>query len=232
MGAMMGPAPDGGASSSRMRAALAEALAEVLAEALAWYAHTHGRRASAREMSVSPSTVDRLVSGRTRPRRLTLPELERWYLRANRQGIGDNSRQRGERMMAKPDGAASLHILREAARQYIETKGLRAFGRGIGMSPWGAGRMASGESQPRATTLRKFRSWYLRAYDARDVNGGAEGAALIGIKVLVHGLPFRRQRPAALRLHGELREELGRAGKRVPRWVADLKKLIETEWPE
>lgn len=135
-------------------------------------------------------------------------------------------------MVAEPGGSASLKILREAARQYIDTKGLRAFGRGIGMSPWGAGRMVNGESQPRATTLRKLRSWYLRACDARDVNGGAEGAALIGIKVLVHDLPRARQRPAALRLLGELREELGRAGKRVPRWVAELKKLIETEWPD
>lgn len=95
-------------------------------------------------------------------------------------------------MVAEPGGSASLQILREAARQYIDTKGLRTFGRGIGMSPWGAGRMVNRQSQPRATTLRKFRSWYLRAYDAREISDGPEGTALIGIKVLVHDLPDRK----------------------------------------
>lgn len=93
MRAAMGSASDDGPSFSRMRAALVETLAEVLADALAWYTHSHGLRASAREMTVSPSTVDGFVKGWTPPRRSTLPELERWYLRANRRVIGNNSGQ-------------------------------------------------------------------------------------------------------------------------------------------
>lgn len=132
-------------------------------------------------------------------------------------------------MTAERDDTPSLQVMREAARQYIEARGLRAFGRAIGMSATGAGQMVRGKSQPRATTRRKLRMWYLEECCERGVNGGAAGVALIGIMVLVHNLPRPRQSPVALHVYGVVREEYR---KRVPGWVSELKKLIETELPE
>lgn len=128
-------------------------------------------------------------------------------------------------------GEGERRIVVEAARQYIERHGLRALARGVGMRPSGADKVVNGEAQPRGPTLRGFRIWYLRALDAGEVDGAGEESALIGIKLLVQHMPRSRQKAVALRIHQALREQLGGAGGRAPRWVSRLRKLIDIEWP-
>lgn len=130
--------------------------------------------------------------------------------------------------MVSESDSAGFDLLREIAAGGVRNTSLRNVARQLGMSPSGLSKVLGG-SRSQAATRRRLERWIVwnRARGGEPRVPPAEYAA----RVLVHGLPSRRQ-PHALSLLAEtLARSFSEAGVDVPDWLAQLRAADEDDAP-
>lgn len=114
-------------------------------------------------------------------------------------------------------GQPPLHVLREAARRAVERTSARSVAADVGLTPRGLRLFMAGEGEPRESTVRKLREWYVREGEASGDTSAQVAAAAVA--VLLSGVPPRSKDAAEREVLEALASAYRRAKVPLPPWL-------------
>ena len=115
------------------------------------------------------------------------------------------------------DAQSVVRRIREAAAARAEATSIRQVSREVGMSPRGLHRFLEG-AEPYSATRRKLERWFV--YYAAEAAVEDADTAAVALRVLVQGLPPRRQPDGIARLATALAQAYAAADLPSPAWLA------------
>lgn len=126
-------------------------------------------------------------------------------------------------MTAPQRGTVPVAVLRGALRHAAEESSYRHVAREVGLSARAVQLFVEGDSSPRARTLSRVRSWYVRRA-AGDTSETSRETASAAILVLLGDLPSPHRENTALAML-DLIESIYREQRAAPpQWLRELRK--------